>query len=111
MLEADGMKVGGMITEPIIKRSRREGFYVMDWATKDKRVFASREIESKIMVGRYGVDISALEEGGVYALRHATANSDVIVIDEVGKMEGEGPNFVQAGKDALDADKPLILTL
>src|SRR3989304_7583630 len=111
MLESDGQKVGGMITEPIGKRNRREGFYVRDWATKEKRVFASREIESKTMVGRYGVDISALEEVGVNALRHATENSDVIVIDEVGKMEVESPNFVQAVKDALDADKPLILTL
>src|SRR6266571_5360741 len=62
MLEADGLKVGGMITEPIVKRNRREGFYVMDWATKEKRVF-------------------------------------------------ESPNFVQSVKDALDADKPLLLTL
>src|SRR2546429_5643746 len=106
MLEGDGLKVGGMITEPIVKRNRREGFYVMDWASKEKRVFASREIESKTMVGRYGVDISALEEVGVHALQSATANADVIVIDEVGKMEGESPNFVQAGKDGLGADKP-----
>jgi nucleoside-triphosphatase len=111
MLEGDGLKVGGMITEPIVKRNRREGFYVMDWATKEKRVFASREITSKTMVGRYGVDISALEEVGVNALRSATANADVIVIDEVGKMEVESPNFVQTVKDALDADKPLLLTL
>src|SRR3989442_1241198 len=76
MLEGDGLKVGGMITEPIVKRNRREGFYVMDWATKEKRVFASREITSKTMVGRYGVDISALEEVGVNALRGATANAD-----------------------------------
>src|SRR5947199_4399251 len=96
MLEGDGLKVGGMITEPIVKRNRREGFYVMDWASKEKRVFASREIESKTMVGRYGVDISALEEVGVHALQSATANADVIVIDEVGKMEVESPNFVRS---------------
>ncbi|HYU05804.1 MAG TPA: nucleoside-triphosphatase, partial [Thermoplasmata archaeon] len=34
-----------------------------------------------------------------------------IVIDEVGKMEVESPNFVQSVKDALDVDKPLLLTL
>src|SRR2546425_158554 len=39
------------------------------------------------------------------------ANAAVIVIDEVGKMEVESPNFVLAVKDALDADKPLLLTL
>ncbi|MBI4415711.1 MAG: NTPase [Euryarchaeota archaeon] len=111
MLEADGLKVGGMITEPIVKKGHREGFYVMDWATKERRVFASREIQSKVMVGRYGVDLSALDEVGVNALRYATMNCDAIVIDEVGKMEVESEGFVAAVKEALDADKPLILTL
>ena len=111
MLETDGLTVGGMITEPIVERSRREGFYVMDWATKEKRVFASKDIDSKIMVGRYGVDITALEEVGVQALKRATAESNVIVIDEVGKMEVESDSFVGAVKEALDSDKPLILTL
>ncbi len=111
MLEADGLKVGGMITEPIVKKGHREGFYVMDWATKERRVFASREIQSKVMVGRYGVDLSALDEVGVNALRYATTNCDAIVIDEVGKMEVESEGFVAAVKEALDADKPLILTL
>src|SRR3970040_1267494 len=76
------------------------------------------------MVGRYGVDISALEEVGVNALRGATASADVIVIDEVGKREVESPNFVHAGKgesgsptcvravkDAIAPKKPLLLTL
>src|SRR2546427_13219196 len=79
MLEGDGLEVGGMITEPIVKRNRREGFYVMDWATKEKRVFAHRESTSKTMVGRYGVDINAREGAGAYALRgpglHGRANS------------------------------------
>jgi len=111
MLEADGMTVGGMITDPIIKRGRREGFNVMDWASKEKRVFASKDIVSKVTVGRYGVDVSALDEVGVKALKHATANCDVIVIDEVGKMEVESEGFVAAVKEALDAEKPLLLTL
>ena len=111
MLEADGLRVGGMLTEPIVLRNRREGFYVMDWVTKEKRVLASKDIESKTTVGRFGVDLAALEEVGVAALRNATASCDVIVIDEIGKMEAESPTFIQAVKDALDADKPLLLTL
>lgn len=111
MLEADGLKVGGMITEPITRRGRREGFHVMDWATKERRVFASKDIQSKITVGRYGVDLAALDEVGVSALRTATEKCDVIVIDEVGKMEVESEGFITAVKEALDADKPLLLTL
>src|SRR2546422_7966016 len=79
MLEGDGLKVGGMITEPIVKRNRREGFYVMDWATKEKRVIASRQITSKTMVGRFGVDISAPEEDRVNALPSAAAKADALV--------------------------------
>jgi len=70
-----------------------------------------KDIVSKVMVGRYGVDVTALDEVGVKALRHATANCDVIVIDEVGKMEVESDGFVAAVKEALDAEKPLLLTL
>src|SRR2546428_13378497 len=71
MLESDGLKVGGMITEPIVKRNRREGFYVMDWATKEKRGFASRRITSKTMGGRYGVGIQSPERVRGYTLMGA----------------------------------------
>src|SRR2546430_11700736 len=93
MLEGDGLKVGGMITEPIVKRNRREGFYVMDWASKEKRVFASREIQSKTMVGRYGVDISALGEVGGNAPRSGTRKTGVNGVYGGGAMEVESPAF------------------
>lgn len=111
MLEAQGKRVGGMLTTPLMERGRKAGFYVLNWATKEKRVFASKDIHSKVTVGKYGVDLQALDDVGVKAIREATANADVIVIDEVGKMEVESESFIQAVKDALDADKPLILTL
>jgi len=111
MLEAEEFIVGGMITESIIFRNKRVGFYIMDWLTKKKRKFAHLNIESSIHVGRYGVDMKALETLGVKAIRSAMKEADVIIVDEVGKMEVESPNFVKAVKDALDSDKPLILTL
>ncbi|MEE8198222.1 MAG: nucleoside-triphosphatase, partial [Thermoplasmata archaeon] len=48
---------------------------------------------------------------GVHAVRKATEEADIIVVDEVGKMEMESEEFVEAVKDALDSDKPVILTL
>ncbi len=111
MLEGAERIVGGMITEPILKEGRRGGFWVMDWRTKVRKVLASPEIDSKVMVGRYGVDLQALELVGVHAIRTATDAADVIVVDEVGKMEMESETFVEAVKDALDSDKPVILTL
>jgi nucleoside-triphosphatase len=111
MLEAEGKQVGGMVTEPILKDGRRMGFWVTDWATKRRTVLASQEIDSKARVGKYGVDVEALDAVGVTAIRSATEDADIIVVDEVGKMEMESPAFVEAIKDALDSEKPVILTL
>lgn len=111
MLEAEGGGVGGMVTEPLMHLGRRRGFYVMDWGTKEQRVLASVDIESKVRVGRYGVDMEALDQVGVAAIRRATEEADIVVVDEVGKMEMESDTFVEAVKDALDSEKPVILTL
>ncbi len=111
MLEAEERTVGGMVTEPVLTGGRRAGFWVMDWRKKVRRILASPEIRSKVKVGVYGVDLEALDEIGVNAIRSATEESDVIVVDEVGKMEMESEAFVDAVKDALDSEKPVILTL
>jgi len=111
MLEAEDMIVGGMITEAIIFKNKKVGFYVIDWLTKKKRKFAHENIESTIQVENYGVDMRALDAVGVKAIKNAIAEADVIIIDEVGKMEVESPGFVQVVNDALDCDKPLLLTL
>ncbi|MFQ5908731.1 MAG: NTPase [Thermoplasmata archaeon] len=111
MLEDAGGQVGGMVTEPIFKDGRRQGFWVTDWVTKEREVLASPEIQSKVMVGPHGVDIEALNGIGVAAVRRATEGADIVVVDEVGKMEMESEEFVEAVKDALDSEKPVILTL
>ncbi len=111
MLEAEELIVGGMVTEAIIYRNKKVGFNVIDWLTKKKRKFAHENIESKIQVENYGVDMRALDAVGVKAIKTAIAEADVIIIDEVGKMEVESPGFVQVVNDALDCDKPLLLTL
>ncbi len=111
MLEGEGQIVGGMITKPIVEKNRRAGFSVINWLTKESAVLAHVNIPSKIMVGKYGVDIDALERVGVKAIDDATERADVIIVDEVGKMEVESESFVAAVKEAMEADKPLILTL
>ncbi len=111
MLEADGSAVGGMITAPIRENNSRVGFEVTDWMSKDHGCLAHTAIESKVHVGSYGVDLITLERVGVGAITHAVTDADIIVIDEVGKMEVESPGFINAVKSALDSSKPLILTL
>jgi nucleoside-triphosphatase len=111
MLEEAGGRVGGMVTQPIVKDGRRHGFWVTDWATKKREVLASPEFESEGTAESPGVDLEVLNDVGVRAIREATEEADIVVVDEVGKMEMESEEFVEAVKDALDSEKPVILTL
>lgn len=112
-LGENGYILEGMLTEPIIKHKKRVGFYVEDWQTKEKEVFAHLDFDSKEKVGEYGVDIGALERIGVPAIEKAISNEDVniIIIDEIGKMEMLSEKFCEAVIEALDSDKPIIVTL
>lgn len=112
-LEENGYAVEGMITEPIMEKKKRVGFYVVDWQTKEKGVFAHVDIDSKDKVGRYGVDISALEKVGIPAIEKAIVDEDIniIIIDEIGKMEMLSEKFCETVIEALDSDKPIMVTL
>ncbi|EDY35527.1 conserved hypothetical protein [Aciduliprofundum boonei T469] len=111
ILEEEGYVVGGMITEELRENGKRTGFYVLDWMSKEKKVFAHKDFESRHKVGKYGIDIKALEEVGIKALQDAMDKADIIVIDEIGKMEVESKKFVQTVRDILDMDKHIIMTL
>ncbi len=111
ILEEEGYVVGGMITEELRENGKRTGFYVLDWMSQEKKVFAHKDFESRHKVGKYGIDIKALEEVGIKALQDAMDKADIIVIDEIGKMEVESKKFVQTVRDILDMDKHIIMTL
>lgn len=111
MLKDQDVRIGGMIDEPVGDGRHKTGFTCRDLLTGETVEFASTEYESRIMVGKIGVDLAKLESVGVKAIKEACAECDIIVIDEVGKMEVESQAFVDAVKEALDVDKPMIITL
>jgi nucleoside-triphosphatase len=111
MLGVEELKIGGMINEPIMDGRRKVGFSVCNIITKESQVFAHIDIESRITEGKMGVDLSKFESVAVKAIRDACETCDIIVIDEVGKVEVESQAFIDAVKFALDVGKPMILTL
>jgi nucleoside-triphosphatase len=112
-LEGTGYAVEGMITEQVIKDKKRIGFTIMDWQTKEKAVFAHIDFDLKDKVGKYGVDTTVLDRIGVAAIEKAITNDEVniIIIDEIGKMEMLSERFCEVVIDALDSDKPIMVTL
>lgn len=111
MLELEGIKVGGMITDAIVENGKKVGFMVQDLLTKEEGILAHEDSKSDVRFLTYGVNMDMLDNIGVMAIERSIDTADVIVIDEVGKLEVESSNFVEVVKDALEADKPLLLTL
>lgn len=111
MLKSEELTIGGMIDEPIMDGHHRVGFTVKNIVTGETETFAHVDYESKIMVGKIGIDVPKFDSVAIEAIKSACENCDIIVIDEVGKMEVESPAFVEAVREALDCDKPMILTL
>jgi nucleoside-triphosphatase len=64
---------------------------------------------SPVRVGRYGVNLAAFEALALPEL--ARRNADLIVVDEIGKMECASGRFRRAVEDALDSAVSVLATL
>jgi len=60
-----------------------------------------------------GIAISVLEKIGIPAIKKAIIDEDIhiIIIDEIGKMEMLSELFCETVVEALDSDKPIMVTL
>lgn len=107
-----GMKgsAGGFYTEEIRSQGVREGFRLV---TLDGRsgVLAHISIHSPYQVSKYGVDIDSLDQVGVSALRQAAQQCDLVVIDEIGKMELFSANFRDTVLQIINAGKRVLGTI
>ncbi len=105
-----GDRAGGFYTEEIFGPGGRKGFQAI---TLDghKTTLAHVDIRSRSRVGRYGVDVAAFERVGVTALRKAIAQSEIVIIDEVGKMELFSSRFKAEVLRAVECGKPVVATV
>ena len=88
----------------------REGFRLV---TLDGRsvILAHTDIHSQCRVSRYGVDIESLDRVGVSALHQAAEECDLVVIDEIGKMELFSARFREAVSQVIDSGKRVLGTI
>jgi nucleoside-triphosphatase len=99
----------GFITREIRERGVRRGFAIR---TLDGRtaVLASVGLPEGPRVGRYRVDVRALEAVAVPALSPGPGVR-LVVVDEIGKMECLSGRFCAAVRQALEAPLPLLATI
>ncbi len=103
-------KAGGFYTQEIRSGGTREGFKIVTLDGKEA-VLAHVSTASPYRVGKYGVDINNLENVAVAALEKAIEESELIVVDEIGKMELFSPRFREAVLKAAGSGKKMLGTI
>jgi nucleoside-triphosphatase len=104
------IKAAGFYTKEIRQGNERKGFC---WKRLDgaKGTLADVDIKSKYRVGRYGVDVAGFERDVVPVLDSSRDDTDLFVIDEIGKMECFSQRFVDAIRRLFAGDKPVLATV
>jgi len=98
----------GFYTEEERIESKRVGFLMR---TLDGRsgYLAHQDIRSEFHIRRYGVSIENIETIAVPSI--APVDRDIIILDEIGKMECFSKVFKQAAVKALDAPNVVVGTI
>ena len=104
------IKGGGFYTEEIRTGGIRQGFRIITLGGQEA-ILAHVSISSPYRVGKYRLDTDALDRAGVAALRQAINQSDLIVIDEIGKMELLSPQFGEAVTQIINSDRKVLGTI
>jgi nucleoside-triphosphatase len=100
----------GFYTRELKKKGRRVGFELVTLQGK-RGILAHTSVKSPFRVGKYGIEIRALEELGVNAISRAIRNRFLIVIDEIGRMELYSTAFRRSVIEALNSPAPLLATI
>ena len=103
-------EAGGFYTEEIRTQGVREGFRLVT-LDGDDTVLAHVNIHSPYRVSKYGVDVDSLERVGVPALHKAAQQYDLVVIDEIGKMELFSTTFREAVSQMINSGKRILGTI
>ncbi|MEX0785466.1 MAG: nucleoside-triphosphatase [Dehalococcoidia bacterium] len=99
---------GGCYTrETRDEHGRRTGFELVT-LDGDVATLAGVDLAGPHRVGRYGVDVEALERVGVPAIERAVEAGHVVVVDEIGKMELLSDAFQRAVVEAVRRHRVLL---
>jgi nucleoside-triphosphatase len=98
----------GFYTEEERVDGKRVGF-LMKTIDGRKGYLAHQDIKSDFHIRRYGVSIEDIEKIAVPSI--TPVNNNIIILDEIGKMECFSNAFKQAATNALDAPNIVIGTI
>ena len=100
--------VSGFYTEEERMAGKRIGF-LMKTVDGKKGYLAHQDIRSDIRIRRYGVSLENIEQIAVPSI--IPKNRNIIILDEIGKMECYSEVFRRAALGALDSQNIVIGTI
>jgi len=104
------LKAGGFYTEEIRVDGIRQGFRIISLDGREA-ILAHINISSPYHISKYKIDIESLNKVGVPAIHRASKECDLVVIDEIGKMELLSPQFREAMLQAINNGKKVLGTI
>jgi nucleoside-triphosphatase len=103
-----GRRIGGFFTREIRAGRERRGFQLVTFDGREWLI-AHADIRGPHRLGKYGVDVAAVEAAATSAL--ATGRGELYLVDEIGRMECLSPTFVAAVWKLLDSPATVVATV
>jgi nucleoside-triphosphatase len=109
LLREAGVPLSGFLTRELRQHGRRVGFELETFAG-ERGVLAHVELPGPPRVGRYGVDLEAFEGLALPAIERR-GEKQVVLVDELGKMELASKRFREATVALFDDHVPIVATV
>ncbi len=114
----DKFKIGGFTTNPIREDGEITGFNLKDFTTGEEELSASVlwDVKPKIPGMNpesrpLGIRLDAVNRIATASVEKAIEESDLILVDEVGKLVSESKEFSAILKETLKCGKPMLITM
>ncbi len=108
--EISDKKLSGFITPEIRVNGVRQGFKIIDLASRKEEILASINIKRGPSVSRYKVNVEGIDTI-MDKFLESYENSKYVIIDEIGMMEFYSKKFIETIKMVLESDKMVVATL
>jgi nucleoside-triphosphatase len=102
------VRIAGFLTEELRAGRRRVGFSITAFAGGERGTLAHVDLPGPYRVGRYGVDLNEFER---IALPELQTEADLVLIDELGKMELASCAFRAVVSELFDRKTPVAATV
>lgn len=111
-LREHDIPVSGFTTEEIREAGKRVGFAI-ETVDGERGTLAHVDLPGSPRVGKYGLDLDALERLAIPAMQPALhgRTGQLVVIDELGKMELASSAFRDAVEELFDSPAGVVATV